>query len=124
MTRPDPQPAPPGPASEPVPESLVPRGSGALAGAPELAQAFRANAEAIRAVHETQAEMVRALKRQDRSEIMLQSTQALNETFRNLALVQRRLLERLESPPPGPTGSRLVPLMLIGLLVVFLGGST
>ena len=95
----------------------------------DLAIAFRTNAEAIQGVKDLQAELVRAVKRQDRSEMVLQSTQALNETFRNLTQVQRELVKRLEDAPRPTSGAggvggggRLVPLMLIALLVVFLGG--
>ncbi len=88
----------------------------------DLAIAFRTSAEAIEGVRDLQAELVKALKRQDRSELVLQSTQALNETFRNLTTVQRALLERLDEPRRSG-GGRLVPLMLIGLLVAFLAGT-
>jgi hypothetical protein len=88
----------------------------------ELANAFQANAQALRQAQTVQSELSRALKRGDRADMVLQSTNALNETFRNLVAVQKRLLERLEEPPPPPVGSRLVPMMLVALLVVFLGG--
>ncbi len=87
----------------------------------DLALAFRTSAEAIEGVRELQAELVGALKRQDRSELVLRSTDALNETFRNLTLVQREILDRLDADRRTGPG-RAVPLMLIGLLVVFLGG--
>lgn len=85
----------------------------------EIAQAFRANAEAIVALRELQGEMVQALRRGDRSEIVLQNTQALNETFRNMAAIQRELLTRLDHRQGR---SRAVPLLLLGLLVVVLAG--
>ncbi len=109
--------------------SLAPRAPVAPEALRDLAIAFRTNAEAIQGVKELQAELVRAVKRQDRSEMVLQSTQALNDTFRNLTQVQRELVKRLaDAPPPGPAAAgggsgRLVPLMLIALLVVFLGGT-
>jgi DNA repair exonuclease SbcCD ATPase subunit len=96
--------------AEPVPASAL----------RDLARAFQANAEALRGIHEVQGDLARALQRGDRAEMMLHSTNALNDTFRNLASVQRQLLERLEKPPPGP--GRLLPLMIIALLVVFVGG--
>ncbi|MFV1958987.1 MAG: hypothetical protein ACC662_06195, partial [Planctomycetota bacterium] len=114
-------------ATHPVPREIPARadlrGIAGISGAVvrDLAVAFRTSAEALEGVRELQAELVRALKRQDRSEIVLQSTQALNDTFRNLTAVQRALLERLEGGGHGTQG-RIVPLMLIGLLIVFLGG--
>jgi len=87
----------------------------------ELALALRTSVETMHGVRDLQAELVKSLKRQDRSELVLQSTQALNDTFRNLASIQRELLSRLEAPAKAGPG-RLVPLMMLGLLLVFLGG--
>ncbi|MHC5011871.1 MAG: hypothetical protein ACYTG6_13155, partial [Planctomycetota bacterium] len=84
--------------------------------------AFRSSAEAMEGVRQLQAELVQALKRQDRSELVLQSTQALNDTFRSLSTIQRALVERLEAGPSHGGVNRVIPLMLLGLLVVFLGG--
>jgi hypothetical protein len=99
-----------GPAGEAVPARAL----------QDLARAFQANAEALQGIHALQADLARALQRGDRAEMMLQSTNALNDTFRNVAAVQREVLRRLEAPPPGP--GRMLPLMVIGLLVVFVGG--
>lgn len=91
-------------------------------GAPnDLVQAFRLNAEALHRLEALQGELARAVQRSDRSELVLQSTQALNETFRGLATIQRSLLERLEAPVAAKR-SRLVPLAVLGLLVVLVGG--
>lgn len=86
----------------------------------ELAFALRSSVETMHGVRDLQAELVKSLNRQDRSELVLQSTQALNDTFRSLATVQRELVNRLEEAPKG--GGRVVPFLLLGLLVVFLGG--
>ncbi|MGE0190779.1 MAG: hypothetical protein AB7T63_01945 [Planctomycetota bacterium] len=91
-------------------------------GAPgDLVQAFRLNAEALHRLEALQGELARAVQRSDRSELVLQSTQALNETFRGLATIQRSLLERLEAAPAAKR-SRLVPLAVLGLLLVLVGG--
>lgn len=87
----------------------------------ELALALRTSVETMHGVRDLQAELVKSLGRQDRSELVLQSTQALNDTFRNLSTIQRELVSRLEAAPRS-SGGRLVPLLLLGLLVVFLGG--
>ena len=74
----------------------------------DLAVAFRTSAEAIDGVRTLQGELVQALKRQDRSELVLRSTEALNESFRNLGAVQRELLERLDRDKKSGPG-RIVP---------------
>jgi hypothetical protein len=88
----------------------------------ELALALRTSVETMHGVRDLQAELVKSLKRQDRSELVLQSTQALNDTFRNLSTIQRELVSRLEGAPQTGGGGRIIPLLLLGLLVVFLGG--
>ncbi|MDA1195853.1 MAG: hypothetical protein O2894_11795 [Planctomycetota bacterium] len=100
------------------------RPAGALGDAPmrEVAHAFRMNAEALHTLKEMQADLARQVRRGDRSELVVQSTQALNETFRNLTSVQQELLRRLHAAPERRGGGPLVPLMLLGLLVVLLGG--
>lgn len=90
-------------------------------GVEELARAFQANAEALQGINEVHARLAESLERSDRSELVLQSTGALNDTFRNLTHVQRALLDEVKTKDKKGSG-RLVPLMLIGLLVVFLGG--
>lgn len=90
-------------------------------GVEELARAFQANAEALQGINEVHARLAESLERSDRSELVLQSTGALNDTFRNLTHVQRALLDEVKTKDK-KGGGRLVPLMLIGLLVVFLGG--
>lgn len=87
----------------------------------DLVQAFRLNAEALHRLEALQTEVARALQRGDRSELMLQSTQALNETFRGLATIQRTLLERLDAGAARPR-SRLLPLAALGFLLVLVGG--
>jgi hypothetical protein len=93
-------------------------GGGAPAGA-ELARAFQANADALGRLGQMQAEMMQALARNDRSEMMLASTQSLNETFRHLTLIQRELLGRLEhGVADTKRAGRAVPLLLLGLMAV------
>jgi hypothetical protein len=132
------RPAPPGGAAgkeprEPDEIALPPpaegtallRGEDAGRGVPvpiaDLARAFQASAEALRGVHDMQLDMAKALKRNDRSEMMLQSTNALNETFRGLMLVQREMLSRMNAFA-APPRNRAVPLMILGLLVVVIAG--
>ncbi len=98
--------------------SLAP---GAEAPLREIAHAFRLNAEALHTLKQMQGDLAASVKRGDRSELVVQSTRALNETFRNLTGVQRELLSRLHQNDAGRRGP-LIPLMLLGLLVVLLGG--
>lgn len=88
-------------------DALVPGEGGlAVAGGPArglaeplaaLAAAFQANAAALLRSQEMQADLGRALQRADRSEVMVQTTGALNETFRGLTNVQRSLASRIEA---------------------------
>jgi hypothetical protein len=85
----------------------------------ELARAFQANADALQNLGAMQAQMLQALGRSDRSEMMLASTQTLNETFRHLTLIQRELLGRLErTADAGKRSGRAVPMLLLGLMAV------
>lgn len=82
----------------------------------ELARAFQANAQALEALGSLQSQLIAAVQRNDRAEMMLASTQALNDTFRNLTHVQRAILDRLEEGERARgRGGRLVPLLLLGL---------
>ena len=113
--------------AEAVPEppeegvALKPREAGASS---ELARAFQANAAALEGLGAMQARMVQALERNDRSEMILASTQTLNETFRHLTTIQRERLARMERGADDTRrASRAVPLLLLGItaVVVFLG---
>ncbi len=85
----------------------------------ELAEALRANAEAMRLVQETQERIARAVDRSDRSEAVIQSTQALNETFRGVRRAQDALVTRLEREERRPLRAAL----LAGALVLVAGGA-
>ncbi len=125
------EPGPPEPASllSPAPEAeAMARGQASAEALRELAMALRSSVETMHGVRDLQAELVTTLKRQDRSELVLQSTNALNDTFRSLARTQRELVKRLEESSgrggaaAGGGIGRLLPLMMLGLLIVFLGG--
>jgi hypothetical protein len=88
----------------------------------EIAQAFRMNAEALHTLKQMQAEIASSVKRGDRSELVLQSTRALNDTFRNLTSVQRELLEKINGRDKPAGRGPLVPLMILGLLIAVLAG--
>jgi hypothetical protein len=66
-----------------------------------------------------QAELGRALQRADRSEVMIQSTGALNETFKGLTSVQRTLLQRVETAEvESKSGRWVLPILVLGALAV------
>ncbi|MBL9089131.1 MAG: hypothetical protein JNM10_18475 [Planctomycetia bacterium] len=88
-----------------------------------LAAAFQANAEALRRSQEMQAELGRALQRGDRSEVMVQTTGALNETFKGLTQVQRSLVSRIDaSERSAKEGRWFLPILVLGAMAV-LGGA-
>jgi hypothetical protein len=93
------------------------------AGMLELARAFQANATALKGINEIHADLARAIKRGDRSELVVQSTTALNETFRNLTGVQESLLAQMKAVQDSQRRSPLLPLMLLGVLAVVLLGT-
>ncbi|MGQ0614577.1 MAG: hypothetical protein ACT4PV_12650 [Planctomycetaceae bacterium] len=67
------------------------RGVGAPLAA--MAQAFRAQAEAIERIQSTQRQIADTLERSEKATGVIASTRALNETFRGLTEVQRGLLD-------------------------------
>jgi hypothetical protein len=58
-----------------------------------MAEALRANAEALRHVDASQRRLAEAVEKGERAQQVVASTRALNETFRGLAEIQRGLLE-------------------------------
>lgn len=84
-----------------------------------LAAAFHANAMALQKSQEMQADLGRALQRADRSEALLQSTGALNETFRGLTQVQRSLASRIDaSEREAASGRWFGPVIVLASLAV------
>jgi hypothetical protein len=82
-----------------------------------LAAAFRANAEALARSQEAQADLGRALQRADRSEMMVQTTGALNDTFKNLSSIQKGLLDRIEeSGAEARRGRWFLPALVLAAL--------
>ncbi len=103
--------------------SLTPASTGSSRAIAEplaaLAAAFQANAEALRRSQEMQAELGRALQRGDRSEVMVQTTGALNETFKGLTQVQRSLVTRIDaSERSAKEGRWFLPILVLGAMAV------
>ena len=92
----------------------------ALAPLKDLAEAFRQNSEAMKSLAEGQARLGRRVEKSDRSQAIVQSTKALNETFRGVQRTQERLMGRLD-------GERKRPLLLLlasaAVFVALVGGS-
>jgi hypothetical protein len=84
-----------------------------------LAAAFQANAEALRRSHEVQADLHRALERADRSDVMIQQTGALNDTFRGLTNIQRSLAQRIDaSEQEARSGRMFLPVLVLASLAI------
>lgn len=82
----------------------------------DLARAFAVQAEMLKVLHDNQAEIIRSMKKDGRSEMMLNSTKALNETFRGVKEVQEGLIDKLNRSD-GQGG--FSPFLVGGLFVVF-----
>jgi len=92
----------------------------ALAPLKDLAEAFRQNSETLKSMAEGQARLGRRIEKSDRSEAVVQSTKALNETFRGVQRTQERLMGRLDEEKKRPVR------LLVAAAVVFValvGGS-
>jgi hypothetical protein len=91
-----------------------------------LADAFRQNTEALRALAEGQAAIGKRLERSDRSEAVIHSTQALNDTFRGVQRTQERLMSRMDRERKHPwlllTGGIVGIALVVGGLLWFLLG--
>lgn len=75
-------------------------------------------ARMLQYVHDSHARIVQTLENQDRSELFLQSTQALNQTFRRLnqsqdALVDKLLAERRRNPWYLVLGASIVAVVVV-----------
>jgi hypothetical protein len=86
------------PAAPPNPEDLAV----VMRPLKDLADAFRSNTEALKSIADGQARLGKKLDRTDRSEAVIQSTQALNETFRGVQRTQERLMGRLSDEKRRP----------------------
>lgn len=90
--------------------------SGLAAPLEGLGTALQLQAEILKRLHDQQQKMGEALADTRRSELMIQSTQALNESFTGMRRVQERLLDKLDG---AKAGSRLLPWSVgAGLLVI------
>jgi hypothetical protein len=100
-------------------------GAGGEVRAPELAglgTALQVQAEILRRLHDQQAKFGEILADQRRSELMIQSTQALNDAFTGMREVQEKLVRRLETEGKGRGRGLLVALGLILVAVSLVFG--
>jgi len=94
--------------------TVVPRREVAM---PEgLAAALQMQAEVLRRMHEEQMKLSSELRDRSRSELMIRSTHALNESFEAMRHSQEALAERLEATRP--SGRRTFLLVSGGVLVL------
>ncbi len=88
----------------------------------DLARAFAMQAEMLKVLHENQSKIMETMADDGRSEMMLNSTKALNDTFRGVKEVQEGLIDRLgHADGRGGPGAWVVGLMLS--VFVFGGGA-
>lgn len=80
-----------------------------------LAEAMRANAEALRRMDASQRKMAESIERSDKAQQVVASTKALNETFRGLSEIQRGLLDAVVKTRGGGARSP-------GLIFLAVGG--
>ncbi len=92
----------------------------ALAPLKDLAEAFRQNAETLKNLTESQSRLSRKIDKSDRSEAVMQSTKALNDTFRGVQRTQERLLGRLDEEKKRPLRTFIV---VVVVCVALVGGS-
>ncbi len=81
-----------------------------------MAEALRANAQALHKIDESQRKMAETMERTDKSAQVITSTKALNETFRSLSDIQRGLLDALVNRRGFSIGVVLVLLLLFGVM--------
>lgn len=107
--------------------TLAPRQDGAApVPSQEIAAAMTVQAEILKRLHQSQNEIQEALARDKRGEMMIQSTRALNDSFRGMQKTQEKLLDRLdeESARPKRTawyvgGAAVIVALAIGLTGLF-----
>jgi hypothetical protein len=93
-----------------------------LTPAAAMAEALRANADALRHVDASHRRLAEAVEKGERAQQVVASTRALNETFRGLAEIQRGLLEAVVRGPGRARGSgaAFVAMAILAALLGFL----
>ena len=84
----------------------------------DLASAFAMQAEILRGVHENQKQIADAIKDDKKSDVVVNSTKALNETFRGVRSVQEKLLDELDDRGKHEKRSFMTTMVGTTLLVV------
>jgi len=79
-----------------------------------LAEAMRANAEALRRMDAGQRKMAESIERSDKAQQVVASTKALNETFRGLSEIQRGLLDAVVRTREGAARSPGLVFLAVG----------
>ena len=98
-----------------VPAETGQQGPGGITSQEGIAAAMQMQVEILRKMNERQQWLEEAVTDTQRSETMLTSTRALNESFRGMRRVQEKLLDELNEAREGR--GRGLPLLL-GLIVV------
>jgi len=85
-----------------------------------MAEALRANAEAMNQIDSSQRKMAESISKADRAASVVTSTKALNETFRGLSEIQRGLLDALVKERTRKVSSGPWPYLALVLLLALL----
>jgi hypothetical protein len=83
-----------------------------------MAEALRANAEALHRIDQSQKKIAETMARSERSQQVVTSTRALNDTFRGLSEIQRGLLDAVVRNRGGGAAT----LVLVLVVAVLSGG--
>ncbi|HGY92554.1 MAG TPA: hypothetical protein ENK43_15410 [Planctomycetes bacterium] len=84
----------------------------------DLARSFALQAEVLKQVHQSQQDMKEALGKDDKSQMVVNSTRALNDTFKGVRKVQQELLDELRTKD---ASKRWAPLIWGGLALILAG---
>ncbi len=97
-----------------------PPGDAAVLAGPltDLARSFALQAEVLKQVHQSQQDMKEALGKDDKSQMVVNSTRALNDTFKGVRKVQQELLDELRTKD---ASMRWAPLVWGGLALILAG---
>ena len=83
----------------------------------ELAKAFSFQSEILKGIHDQQKKIGEVIKDEKRSDMMINSTRNLNDTFRGLRNAQEAMLDRLEETEKGKRVWRLAAIAGVLLTV-------
>lgn len=99
---------------------LLPADARTPAGAVDAGELLRTNQQLLRYIHESHVKLTRVLEKSDRSEMVVQSSEALNRTFRRLHESQEALAASLTSERRRQPLLVILSILVAGCAVVIL----